>query len=572
MGALDPFFNQITNPLPSLASSGSSGTLSLGKWLYNPAVGNPLAGEIRFDNADPLLATDVKINKLRSDNGNLGDQLSNIEIGTLIYIKVDKNRFVSLDVASVVDNTTFFTYGIISINDGPDGLPTQSSSVFLAFDLTDPQPLLIQKNGITEVTDPGILNFLLPNGSVTNNGGTADIFIPDAANRVYINTEADFPTQDGTTVTITSGGVFIMGQGFTTAKKAVCQNGFWIIGSGGVNFAAIWTYTGTDDALDITDASGTIENIVFNTPNANQTFNFDDTVGNVQLAVLRKITIIATPKLCTINNMNTVNFALVAALDAADGVTVSGTGTAPVIEDFVCFVTSAAGIGIDYGSSLNSVIRIANVALIGTVAGATGIAGDGDTNLPAGSKAFVGPIQFLGTIAATPIDFSGDFDIRWEFKNTPPVPNSVTDFSASSTADETIPIVTQGVFVPADDAVWVATKENKWSATVNGEVTFLGETSEDVLVLFSGSQTKVGGGSNVTSTRLNVQPSGGSYPATPLIRTEGKTDTSGPGSVVAWDLITINEGDKVRLEHANLSGTSDVVISEGFRLTSINGF
>lgn len=122
-------------------------TPSLGVWTYKTSTGVPLSGEVRFNNADPMAASEVSIHNERQDSTDLSNLLGIIKESALIFLKVVNDQYVAITVSQVTDNGTYFTFGIADIQEGPAGLAGESD-VNVAFDQVETgQALPVGLNG-----------------------------------------------------------------------------------------------------------------------------------------------------------------------------------------------------------------------------------------------------------------------------------------------------------------------------------------------------------------------------------------------------------------------------------------
>jgi hypothetical protein len=103
----------------SIVVSATSGGLSgLGEWRSRTeTVSPPASGQIRFNNADPELATELYIAETNDGGTDVETFLALAGVGSLIYIqeKSDSSNFILVEVATNVDSGTFRTIGIANI-------------------------------------------------------------------------------------------------------------------------------------------------------------------------------------------------------------------------------------------------------------------------------------------------------------------------------------------------------------------------------------------------------------------------------------------------------------------------
>lgn len=96
-------------------AGGSGGFAGLGTWRSRTETGAPPAsGQVRFNNADPELATEVYVHETNSDGEDLANFLALVDAGDVIYIqdKGDATKFIVIEVSSNTDNGAYVTFGI----------------------------------------------------------------------------------------------------------------------------------------------------------------------------------------------------------------------------------------------------------------------------------------------------------------------------------------------------------------------------------------------------------------------------------------------------------------------------
>jgi len=401
------------------------------------------------------------------------------------------------------------------------------------------------------------------------------------ANVVPINQESDFPTQDETHIfTDDDDHAYHLGANIITDKELILGKRTTLLSS---NATTLWAYTGTGDMITGVDVGFfNMDSVAFSSPNANQTFNFSDTTPNsfIRFNLVSGISLspstLISPKFGTFDNVNILLFNTVGGLDGLgfdDGITLANTINGITFDSVVMLSTSATFVGFDFGTAVVGQSFTSDQAVfIATTPGAIGYSGlTSSANITPGILATIGSNQFLGAI--TPLSGITSSDIRFEFRNSPPISDSTIDFFSSMTASQIVTIGggNQGIFFPIAGGNWVTTKSNRWSSNTNGEFTYLFETPTDVQLMANTSLTKAGGGSDTVAMRINID-TGSGFPVPPPARTESTTENTAATNVSSSDLVTINQNDVVRIEVSNLTGVSDVEVSANARFLSINGF
>ena len=100
-------------------SSVSGGAFAgLGTWRYRTEITSPPAdGQIRFNNADPTLATELFMAETNVGGTDVGNFLDLLTAGSLLYIqnRSDGDNFFVVEISTNVDSGTFRTFGIADI-------------------------------------------------------------------------------------------------------------------------------------------------------------------------------------------------------------------------------------------------------------------------------------------------------------------------------------------------------------------------------------------------------------------------------------------------------------------------
>ncbi len=393
------------------------------------------------------------------------------------------------------------------------------------------------------------------------------------ANEVVINSLSDFAVQDGTTITLEDNKTYVPGAPLVTSKRFIVGKNVAIFGSGEV----IWEYTGTGAMFTGVDVE------LFNISNFSvkctgaEIFNLTDTTPVSLFSASSLIAISdgaftkTVDKFGTFNNIRSM-FLNTVGVNCDSGITITGATLSFLgLRSVSLGSFSATFVGLDLGSTIvTSFFDIAIFAFIGFTPGSIGISGlTNSGNVSVGLQANLNNCNFIGAI--TPLVGLAPSDLRIQFRNSSPIPDSTIDFFSSMTASETVAIGSIGEFVPIAGGNWATTKSSRWSVDTDGVATYLFPTDTDIQVTANASLTKVGGSSNNIAIRINVD-TGSGFPVPPPVRTQATTDSSNATNVTSADIVTISEGDRVRIEVANMDATNDVVVSANARFMSINGF
>ena len=260
------------------------------------------------------------------------------------------------------------------------------------------------------------------------------------SNWVFINKEEDFPNQSDTQIFLEEGKLYWQGQTFSTAKSfSVGRNVTLTSGSLGSN--PILIYTGTSDMFTGVDV------VTFyhrdhscKASNASQAYNFSDTVAGTTLFQMINVTWrgtateLAVKKAGTFTSLGTIdiiNSSFFGSIDGGsslgveDGLTVTGVTTILTIAKLAISSLSATYTGIDWSGSTITVFEITNFFQVGIAAGSVGFKCDRNSiNITPGTKAIVRDCELVGDISLNALEGGTSRDIRYDYNNNPPIPNS----------------------------------------------------------------------------------------------------------------------------------------------------
>ena len=385
-------------------------------------------------------------------------------------------------------------------------------------------------------------------------------------NSVTINSEADFETQDATTITLTAGLHYQLGASFSTTKR--------FIGSGsfirGLNSATTLTYTGTGSMSATTNGILGVEDMIIDCPNGTVFECIGDDSGNPNHRInAERLVILNCVKLLTSTGAGAQVFNLiqVANLTGLNAVTFSGS-TAAVVFDFsqIAFIGMVSGSTVfDFGSVLSSEIDLESIIVIGdpSTTAMSGLSSSG--NISVGGLGMVEGCNFSGL--TTPLSGIEESDIRWDFEG-----NSGNIKDSKNAGDifliggsETIAIASAGdwaeIGVPSGGGVtWDSDIADRFTVGNDGVLTYIGE--RPILVTISARATieKVGGGANVLEARVALNWTGAVSDGG-LAKSRSQTQNPDPTTVALGALVDIVQNDNIRIIFSNTDGTSDVVAS-----------
>ena len=129
------------DPLQNQSASGSV-FQGLGIWRYRTEITSPPAtGQVRFNNADPTLATEMFLAETNSNGTDVNNFLNLMTPGSVFYIQDKSNaaNFFLVEISSNTDNGTDRTFGIANITlQGVE--PTQNAEVLIIASEAGPVP------------------------------------------------------------------------------------------------------------------------------------------------------------------------------------------------------------------------------------------------------------------------------------------------------------------------------------------------------------------------------------------------------------------------------------------------
>ena len=112
---------------------GAAGFSGLGTWRHRTEIAEPPAsGQIRFDDADPLSATEVFVHETNVGASDMGNFLGLLTAGSLLFIQDKSNaaNFFVVEISTNTDSGAYRTFGINNIVlEGTE--PAQNQTVLL---------------------------------------------------------------------------------------------------------------------------------------------------------------------------------------------------------------------------------------------------------------------------------------------------------------------------------------------------------------------------------------------------------------------------------------------------------
>ena len=385
------------------------------------------------------------------------------------------------------------------------------------------------------------------------NANTSELYTSVANNVVVINSEADFPVQDASTITLSKNFLYFIGSPVSTAKSFI-GDGINIMGLG-ITPDAQLTYTGVGVMFTMTNGIVNIRDLTFNCPNGT-IFSMSGSGGaGVDSQLL------LTGSRC----FNCLNIGTFTGLDAVvidiwditnvtgNGFVFAGTGWLVLSLSRVSMAGFISSIAIDLGTAIFGEVELRDIIAVGDGASTavSGLAANG--NIVAGSIGEIKDCNLsnIGTALAG-ID---EQDIRWRVRDNAGTVNSRYAADGYITIAETVTINTISVFEEIAGVNWVNTTQDRFTTSTSGVITYNGQETIEVKISGIATVEKVGGGADEIAVRAAVNwVSGGG-----LVQSGAITTNSSPTSVPINALAELSTGDNIRLIVANNGSTSDVV-------------
>ena len=410
-----------------------------------------------------------------------------------------------------------------------------------------------------DVTASPIVARTFQAGSGINVGQAGDVIqistsaTPAPSNTIIINKEADFPTQDATTITLDAETQFIIGASFTTAKRFIVGDKSLITGNN--ILSPVLTYSGTGTMFTSVDASLTIRDLQVDHP-LSQGYDFTDTVGGQIRFLSDKVRDLSGTKYGTFNNLQTVLIEGASSLDIDDGITNLGAnGIIFSISKLFMQSTSPTFTFLDMSNSTPSTIEIDDGVAVG-VAGSVGITGLASSgNVTPGAIATVQGCNFSGL--DIPLDTITVDDVRWFFSGNSGIQDTRKDALMSFSGnilETTIAAINTPVKV---NSVWTCNGDSHFTCDTTGRITYVGENDVRVPIDFSSSFIAASGGDKQITVYIAIN-------GVPVVVTGkgGTVSSSKAASITAIWQHTFTSGDYVELWCENNQDTVNLIASQ----------
>lgn len=375
-------------------------------------------------------------------------------------------------------------------------------------------------------------------------------------NVIVINEEADFPTQDATTITLDANTRFFIGNQFSTAKSFIVLDGAEISSIGPYSLSII--YTGTGVMFSSASANWQINNLGFSCANGT-IFGCSGGVTNI-FNLFNSICFSCI-------NIGSFNGISVGVTNSGFfGITGQGFSLSGAINTFSIIrllqvSTSSTHIAIDLGTATIDNLEINNFepeALVGSIA-IKGLTNSGNINANRLAVVNLSTLNGGGMVAVSGVAKN---DIRWDFSSNSGIGDTQNagDLYLSGGA-ETITVGGSGdwyeIGTPAV-ATWVGDVADRFTINSAGYLEYIGERDINIAIEGRATVEKSGGGSDVLECRI-AKNWNGTVTDSGLEKTRAQTQNSQPTTVPVGGLVSASTGDNFRVIFSNLTSSSNII-------------
>lgn len=392
-------------------------------------------------------------------------------------------------------------------------------------------------------------------GGVKINANFTEIFaLVGADDAVYVSKEADFPTQDSSTITLDANTPFIPTASFSTSKQFIPKDGSSMPGRS-IDSHQI-TFTGSGAMFAGTDVDFLISNVGLKAGASNQAFNFIDNVGGVKKFICSGVQLNEGTKWGTFEKMDLVDISKSNAPSSANignGIELKGVINTLSLDDFALSSSSATFKGVDLGTSSITIPRIENLnfnAPFGAF-GISGLAVSG--NIPVGSLATVSGCVFAGGM--TDLENITVSSVRFNFRDNFPTSDTFPDALLSfrnNVTETVIAVVDTPVIV---NAVWGLTRFSLFTVSATGRAIYEAERDLTAPITISAGLISSGGGAIDVTVYVAINGS--------IVSASGiQISISGSSAqtlAIPWQE-TLSEDDFVEIFVENNTNTTNIIV------------
>jgi hypothetical protein len=374
-------------------------------------------------------------------------------------------------------------------------------------------------------------------------------------NVIVINEEADFPTQDATTITLDANTRFFIGSQLSTAKSFTVLSGAEISSIGPYSLSLI--YTGTGSMFNSAGVNWQINNLGYSCSNGT-IFGCSGT-GNIFNLF---------NSLCTsCVNIGSFNSISVGVTNAGFfGITGQGFSLSGAINTFSIIrllqvSDNSAHVAVDLGTANIDNLEINNFepeAPAGSIA-IKGLTNSGNINTNRLAVVNLSTLNGGGMVAVSGVAKN---DIRWDFSGNSGISDTQNagDLYLSG-GSETIIVGGAGDWYEIGTplvATWVGDVADRFIINSSGYLQYIGERDIDIAIEGRATVEKSGGGSDILECRI-AKNWNGTVADSGLEKTRAQTQNTSPTTVPIGGLVSASTGDNFRVIFSNITSTSNII-------------
>jgi len=378
-------------------------------------------------------------------------------------------------------------------------------------------------------------------------------------NVIPINSEADFPTQDATTITLGGGGelgkAYVLGADVTTAKNVIA------VGNCVIRSESVFTrfeFSGAGDFITFNDCFVEIIDITLSSPNrvclkgtSSGNYFFDHRVNITNCFISDCLSVLVSDGAGIITNTLQVQNVTGDALDF----TASDVGICSLNQLGVFGLTASKSMfKCDPLNTFFAILEMTDTAGFGVASANFINCGADSINVLPGTLAIIAgcnAASFTAPLVGATVD-----DDAIIFRDNSGIENSVICGSSYLDTLTTVPVSAVGTFYKINQNNWTPVKGCRLTVTDDGD--FINNTSRTMVIKIDGFATveKVGGGQDVIEARIVYD----NLPNDPQsIATGNQTENTQPTSIPLTGLFTLAPQKGVSIWVANLDSVSDII-------------
>jgi hypothetical protein len=374
--------------------------------------------------------------------------------------------------------------------------------------------------------------------------------VTSASNVLIINSEADFPTQDASTITLAANTLFFIGTPFSTAKTFTVNEAVTIAS---INQAVTAiTYTGSGSMFNSSGANWGLRNIGYSCVNG----TIFTCSGAGKTLTLENALCFGAANFGTLTNIDVIFRTSGVFSITGQGMLMSGAINIFSIDKFHLDGTSASFAAIDLGTATFADLEINDLEASG-IAGSVAIKGaESSANIDANKIATVTNSTLNGD-AIAPLSGVTNSDKRWSFRANSGLGDTIEDalISLNSNASETV--ISASSTPVKVIGTWVCERQSIFTCDTTGRATFIGERDTVIPVDITTSISAVSGTNKDIKIYLALNGS--------IITNSGsknKVGASDPRNTsVIWQL-ELSENDFLEVFIENNSDSINLIVED----------